>query len=382
MRSTASPVPVSRRCVAPRLCCGIAALVALLPAAQVAGAPPSGAPATAAEVPAAYVSGSRAFVAEEAERLGYGVEDLAALMAEARYQQDIIDAMNRPYEAKPWRDYRRIFLTPERIDGGVAFRREHAAVLEKAAAVYGVPAEVGTAILGIETNYGKDLGEHLVLDALSTLGFAYPRRASFFRKELGELLLLAREEQLDPRRARGSYAGALGLPQFIPSSYRAYAVDFDDDGRRDLWGSHADVVGSVGNYLALHGWRPGAPIAARATLVAGLPAGIPVADKRPARPEQTLARLAAAGVRLASGTLAEALPNDTRAALVALDGEEPEYWLGFENFYAITRYNHSNLYAMAVYELSREIAARTAPEHAPDANPGSAQEGGGDDAAG
>jgi membrane-bound lytic murein transglycosylase B len=325
--------------------------------------------AAAAETPAAYTNASRAFIAEQAAGLGYSRDELAALMAEAQYRQDIIDAMNRPYEAKPWRDYRRLFLTPERIDGGVAFLKAHAALLRKAEAAYGVPPEIITAIIGIETNYGGTLGDHRVLDALSTLGFTHPRRADFFRKELGEFLRLTREEQIDPTAARGSYAGAVGLPQFIPSSYRAYAVDFDGDSRRDLWNSHADVVGSVGNYLAQHGWRRGAPVAARGLLASGRPAGIPIAEKRPAQPQTTLARLAAAGVTASPDDLAEAPAGDDLAALLLLDGEGPEYWLGFQNFYAITRYNHSNLYAMAVFQLSQAIAARSAS-------------GGGDDAAG
>jgi membrane-bound lytic murein transglycosylase B len=312
----------------------------------------------AAETPAAYTAGRRAFVANNAAALGWSPNELAALMADARYQQGIIDAMNRPYEAKPWRDYRRLFLTEERIAGGVAFLNAHADLLKQAEAAYGVPPEVITAIIGIETNYGGNLGQHRVLDALSTLGFAFPRRAEFFSKELGEFLRLVREEQIDPRTALGSYAGAVGLPQFIPSSYRAYAVDFDGDDRRDLWGSIADVVGSVGNYLALHGWHRGAPIAARASLGKGRPAGIPIAEKRPARPETTLSQLAAAGVAPVPGALAEPLPADTLVALLELDGEDTEHWLGFNNFYAITRYNHSNLYAMAVFQLSREIAAR------------------------
>ena len=359
MRATAAPLSVFRSQSVLALGCVLAALAALQPAVAVG---PAEAPA--AGVPADYVAGSRAFVAEHAAGLGYSAEALAALMARARYRQDIIDAIERPYEAKPWRDYRRLFLTPERIDGGVAFRREHAELLERVEAEYGVPPEIIVAIVGVETNYGAQLGRHRVLDALSTLGFAYAPRADFFRKELGEFLLLAREEEVDPVGALGSYAGAVGLPQFIPSSYRAYAVDFDEDGRRDLWDSHADVVGSVGNYLAMHGWRRGAPIAARATLAEGVPTGIPVADKRPARPQQTLAQLDAAGVGAAAGALAGDPPADTRAALLALDGDGAEYWLGFENFYAITRYNQSNLYAMAVYQLSREIAARTADDAA------------------
>ena len=310
--------------------------------------------ATAA--PESYASGSRAFVQDMARKHGFAPAQLNALMAEARYQQRIIDAMNRPYEAKPWRDYRPIFVTPERIAAGVAFWRDNAALLARAQAAYGVPPEVMVAITGVETNYGGNLGGHRVIDALSTLGFSYPRRADFFRRELEEFLLLTRDERVDPFAAKGSYAGALGKPQFIPSSYRAYAVDFDKDGRRDLWASNADVLGSIGNYLAAHGWRRGQPIAAAAVLSEGLPAGIAVADKRPAPPRATLSQLATAGVTPAAQHQNGLTDAGTRATLIALDGMETEYWLGFENFYAITRYNHSNLYAMAVYQLSREIA--------------------------
>ncbi len=285
-------------------------------------------------------------------------------MTEARYQQRIIDAINRPYEAKPWKAYQPIFVTPERIRGGVAFWRDNAALLARAQAAYGVPPEIIVAIIGVETNYGGNLGSHRVIDALSTLGFSYPKRADFFRAELEEFLLLTRDEQVDARTAKGSYAGAVGKPQFIPSSYRAYAVDFDDDGRRDLWASNADVVGSVGNYLAQHGWRRGQPVAAEAELAQGRPIGIAIAKKRPAVPETTLTQLAAAGVvtlpgdgaRSGPAVVLDGIDDDTRAALIELDGRESEYWLGFDNFYAITRYNHSNLYAMAVYQLSREIA--------------------------
>jgi membrane-bound lytic murein transglycosylase B len=322
----------------------------------------------AAAAPSSYESGRRAFVADMARKHGFASAELTALMAEARYQQRIVDAMNRPFEGKPWRDYRKIFLTPERIRGGIAFRREHAALLDRARAAYGVPPEIIVAIIGIETNYGGNLGDHRVLDALSTLGFSYPRRADFFRGELEEFLLLTRDERVDARTAKGSYAGAVGKPQFIPSSYRAYAVDFDDDGRRDLWQSNADVVGSVGNYLAQHGWRRGEPIAVPAVLRDGRPAGVPIAEKRPAKPHSRLSRWASVGVEAAIGAAADGqkgvqqgeqdgdLSDTLAAALIELDGVGPEYWLGFDNFYAITRYNHSNLYAMAVFQLSQAIA--------------------------
>lgn len=311
-----------------------------------AGAPPS------------YESGSRIFVEKMARKHNFPRAEVAALMGDARYRQRIIDAINRPYEAKPWRDYRPLFVTPERIQGGVTFWRDNAALMTRAEAAYGVPPQILVAILGIETNYGRTLGDHLVLDSLSTLGFSFPRRAHFFRDELEQFLLLARDEGLNPRTVKGSYAGAVGKPQFIPSSYRAYAVDFDDDGRRDLWTSNADVIGSVGNYLAQHGWRRGQPIAAEAVLSQGHAQTLPVIGKRPAAPKSTLAQFAAMGVEAAVAPGSGRPGDETRAVLIKLDGITDEYWLGFDNLYAITRYNHSNLYAMAVFQLAREIARR------------------------
>jgi membrane-bound lytic murein transglycosylase B len=307
-------------------------------------------------VPASFRTERDRFVAEMVDKHAFDESELAALMSEARYQQSIVDAMNRPYEGKPWGLYRALFVTAERIAGGQRFLAEHKPLLRQAEAAYGVPAEVITAIIGIETNYGGTLGSHRVLDALSTLGFAYPRRADFFRKELEEFLLLAREEALPPTSVRGSYAGAVGKPQFIPSSYRAFAVDFDGDGQRNLWESDADVIGSVGAYLAQHGWQRGRPIASTATLNGSLKPGIEVGGKRPLVPRSTVAQLEAAGVEPA-----EALDPSARAALIELDRNGPEYWVTLENFYAITRYNHSNLYALAAVELSRAIASAEIP---------------------
>ena len=304
-----------------------------------------------AAVPASYAREREAFIHEMAARHGFERAELRALLQGARYRQAIVDAMDRPYEGKSWGAYRALFVTPERIAGGRRFLAEHAALLGQAERTYGVPAEVIVAIIGIETHYGATLGQHRVLDALTTLGFAYPRRAAFFRKELEAFLLLAREEAVDPGSVRGSYAGALGQPQFIPSSYRAYAVDFDGDGRRDLWDSEADVIGSVGAYLAEHGWRRGEPIASPATLHGALADSIEVGGKRPLVPNLSVAELEAAGVEPD-----RALDPSARAALIELDAEQPEYWVVLENFYAITRYNHSNLYALAVHELSRAIA--------------------------
>lgn len=309
--------------------------------------------------PASYAKGNQRFVADMVREHGFDAAELTQLMGQARYRQAIIDAMTRPYEGKPWYRYRKIFLTPERVAKGAAYWRKHQALLTKASAAYGVDPEIMVAIIGIETNYGGNLGKHRVIDALSTLGFSYPKRASFFRNELEEFLLLAREEQVDTLAAVGSYAGAMGKPQFIPSSYRAYAVDFDKDGRRDLWGSDADVIGSVASYFKRHGWRRGEPVAYRARVESGSNLTIKAAEKKPVAPNTTLKRLASAGV-----TVDHPLPPGTRGTLIRLDSPGDEYWFGLQNFYAITRYNHSNLYAMAAYQLSREIKRAFQPDKA------------------
>ncbi|QVL47301.1 MAG: lytic murein transglycosylase B [Thiocapsa sp.] len=303
--------------------------------------------------PARYAAEADVFAREMVERHGFDSAELEGMLADARYSQAIIDAMNRPYEAKPWRDYRALFVTPERIAGGVTFWRDNADLLARAEADYGVAPQIIVAIIGVETNYGANVGKHRVIDALTTLGFSYPRRAAFFRRELEAFLVLSREEQLDPLGAVGSYAGAMGKPQFISSSYRNYAIDFDGDGRRDLWGSNADVVGSVANYFKQHGWRSGEPVAFAAELRSGVPAGIALVEKTTAPPDTTAGDLRAAGV-----AWDEPLPAEAPANLIRLDGVEDEYWVGLNNFYAITRYNHSNLYAMAVHQLSEAIRAR------------------------
>lgn len=303
--------------------------------------------------PASYREGMQPFLTEMVARHGLDPQRLGVLLETATYRQEIIDAMERPYEAKPWRDYRALFLTPERIEGGLAFWRQHRSLLERARAEYGVNPEIIVAILGVETNYGANLGRHRVIDALTTLGFSYPRRASFFRGELESLLLLGQEEGIDLTSVLGSYAGAMGQPQFIASSYRAYAVDFDGDGHRDLWTSVADVIGSVANYLAKKGWRRGQPIAFAATLEGAPAAALQIAEKAPLAPETRSERLRAAGVRWDAP-----LPPEALATLIRLDGTDDEYWIGLENFYVITRYNHSNLYAMAVHQLGEEILRR------------------------
>ena len=303
--------------------------------------------------PQSYGQERERFADEMALKHGFDGAELRVLLDQARYRQGIIDAMERPYEGKPWHRYRQLFLTPERIAMGLGFWRENAELLARAQAAYGVAPEVIVAILGVETSFGARIGEHRAIDALTTLAFSYPKRAEFFRGELESLLLLGRDERVDPLKAVGSYAGALGKPQFIPSSYRAYAVDFDGDGRRDLWGSNADVVGSVANYFQRHGWRRDEPVAFPARLAGALPEGVEVAEKKPLAPNTTAGQLRVAGVDW-SGTVA----SDTPATLIRLDGQGEEYWVALANFYVITRYNNSNLYAMAVYQLSREIRER------------------------
>lgn len=285
---------------------------------------------------------------------GFERASLERLFAGATFQQSIIDAITRPAEKMPWHRYRPIFMTEQRIAGGVEFWRTHAGLLERAEREHGVPASVITAIIGVETRYGAVTGRYRAVDALTTLAVAGLPRSAFFGGELRHLLLLGREERLDVAALSGSYAGALGLPQFIPSSYRAYAVDFDGDGRRDLLGSPADAIGSVANYLARHGWQRGEPISAAASVAASVAPGGASLAQGDLKPTLTLTELGQRGVTGPAGTA-----PTLKAKLIRLEAEQgDEYHLGFQNFYAITRYNHSALYAMAVTQLAAAIDAR------------------------
>lgn len=292
-----------------------------------------------------------AFIGEMVKQHGFDASELQALLDSAVVKDSILEAIARPAEKRlSWGEYRKIFLTPERVKGGLRYWQAHAKDLQRAEKVYGVPPEIIVAIIGVETRYGRHAGRYRVLDALSTLGFHYPPRAKFFRRELGEFLVLTREEQNDPRELLGSYAGAMGKPQFIPSSFRAYAVDFDGDGHRDIWHNDADVIGSVANYFARHDWRPGEPVARRVRIPELTPALQAVID-RGYEPSTTVGELMEAGV-----VLDTPLAPDLPAALLALEGDSgTEYWLALPNFHVITRYNHSPLYAMAVYQLSDAI---------------------------
>ncbi|PSJ44839.1 lytic murein transglycosylase B [Zobellella endophytica] len=274
--------------------------------------------------------------------------ELTEAVAQASYQQSIIDAMTRPAEGKPWHQYRPIFLTEKRLQQGVAFWQQHADTLARAERELQVPAQIIAAIIGVETFYGVHMGSHKVLDALYTLGFHYPPRGEFFRSEFGHYLQLAREQNWSLDEHKGSYAGAMGMGQFISSSYRHYAVDFDGDGKRDLF-APTDAIGSVANYFHQHRWQWNEDVA--------YPARVTDADTADAllspalEIDKTWAELAAAGV-----VLDRQLDADTPVKLIKLDGlEGPEYWVVRHNFYVITRYNRSPLYAMAVYQLSEQI---------------------------
>ncbi len=297
--------------------------------------------------------GAEEFARKAAEEHQLDEAEVLALLQEARFRQSIVDAISRPAEAKPWHLYRPIFITPERIEGGVAFWRENAERVAAAAEKYQVDPAYIVAIIGVETYYGRITGSHRVLDALVTLAFHYPDtgndRSEFFSSELMNFILLGHEEDVPIREVTGSYAGAMGLGQFMPSSYRAYAVDLDDDGRRDLWSSLDDVIGSVANYLHVHGWKYGEPVVA--PLAVRADADESLVARRDFKPAHTVAALREAGY-----TPAAEIAGDAEGVVVRLDEEGAQsYWLAFHNFYVITRYNRSPLYAMAVHQLSEEI---------------------------
>ena len=292
-----------------------------------------------------------------AEQHGFDVQSLQGLFAEVERADRILDLMARPTEkVKPWWEYRQLFISHKRIIDGVAFWREHAETLARAERKYGVAPEVIVAIIGVETSYGRVTGSFRVLEALATLAFHYPgdnpARSEFFRVQLEHFLLLAREEQVSPLSLEGSYAGAMGMPQFMPENYRKLAVDFDHDGVRDIWRNPVDAIGSVANYLQHHGWRRGGPVVTTASVRDA--AGARYAqDTLP--PSHTLRDLVAAGIEpgMQIGT-----PDD-EVALYALEARNgSEYWIGFTNFYVISRYNPRIKYAMAVAHLAQEIRVR------------------------
>lgn len=298
----------------------------------------------------------RALPGQLAAASGIPEAELKDWFAGVKYQPRIIDAITRPSEALPWYKYKKIFLNEKRIQGGVKFWRKHKAALDRAYERYGVPPEMIVAIIGVETQYGGNKGSWSVLDALATLSVGYPRRAKFFRGELVELLKLSREENISPKSLKSSYAGALGLPQFMPSSYRAYAVDFDADGHRDLLDNENDAIGSVANYFEKSGWRKSGPVVAPARVNSDNAKKLANSRRKPG---PTLRQLAGQGVKVETSET-----SNTPAMLLSFEEQSgPAYFTGFQNFYVITRYNTSRNYAMAAWLLSQELRKRVGNEY-------------------
>jgi len=289
------------------------------------------------------------FVDSMVERYDYDRERLREILAAAETKPSIIELISKPAEKTlTWAEYRRIFMTSERVAAGAAFWRENREALQAVSQATGVPAEIIVGIIGVETYFGRITGGHRVLDALATLAFDYPPRAAFFRKELEQFLLLVREEAMPATDAFGSYAGAMGRPQFMPSSYRAYAVDSSGDGKRDIWNDWSDVAGSIANYFVAHGWIPGADIVAQATLGRKWRGPAP---QNGLEATDTVGSLSKKGVLFATD-----LPAESAGQLLLLEGANgKEYWVGFHNFFVITRYNRSVMYALAVHQLGQEI---------------------------
>ncbi|MCE9568572.1 MAG: lytic murein transglycosylase B [Rhodocyclales bacterium] len=298
----------------------------------------------------------QAFVADMNTRHGFDVDALSALFHRTKPIAVVIKAVMPPKDpgVRSWQGYRSRFVEPKRIAAGRRFMRVHVAELAAAEARFGVPVEIITAIIGVETIYGKHMGRFGTFAALTTLAFDYPPRADLFRRELEELLLLAREEQRNPLAYTGSYAGALGLPQFLPSSRRRYAIDFDGNGRIDLTNSPADAIGSVANFLARHGWEKDAPIAVTIAIRGD---GVQALIDAGIAPRHTPQEMAAANVALTRVGAGETALPDQPAALIDLvtpDGMT-EYRLGYRNFHVITRYNRSSFYAAAVMDLAAAL---------------------------
>jgi membrane-bound lytic murein transglycosylase B len=290
------------------------------------------------------------FIDELVSKHGFSRDAVTRTLYQAHMRRDILEAISRPAEKRlNWSDYRNIFVTPSRIQGGVDFWHRHAATLERAEREYGVPPQIIVAILGVETRYGAHTGGYRVLDALHTLGFHYPRRGEFFRAQLSHFLRFSREEKIPATMPTGSYAGAMGVPQFMPDSFRIYAVDFDGDGRRDIWNNTDDVIGSVANYFVRKGnWRAGEDVAFP---VSGIGRAQQSLIDAGAKPSLDRAQLEAAGIQVPDPVSA-----GQKLSLIEFETHDGrEHWIGLHNFYSIMRYNPRTKYAMAVYQLSEAI---------------------------
>ena len=291
------------------------------------------------------------FIENMVEKHGFDKKELSSILAQAESKESILNAISRPAERTlTWNQYRDIFIKDERIEAGVKFWKEHSETLNLISEETGVSIEILVGIIGVETYYGRITGGYRVIDALSTLAFDYPKRSPFFTRELEEYLLIAKEEKMDPFDATGSYAGAMGSPQFMPSSYRAYAVDSDNDGKRDIWNNWSDVIGSVANYFIEHGWQRGNEVIVPANYDES---SSKIEIKNGLKATETVASLKYQGASFTTN-----MDDSHPAELLKLEQENvSNYWVGMHNFFVITKYNHSIMYGLAVHQLGQEIAS-------------------------
>ena len=291
------------------------------------------------------------FIENMVEKHGFDKKELSSILAQAESKESILNAISRPAERTlTWNQYRDIFIKDERIEAGVKFWKEHSETLNLISEETGVSIEILVGIIGVETYYGRITGGYRVIDALSTLAFDYPKRSPFFTRELEEYLLIAKEEKMDPFDATGSYAGAMGSPQFMPSSYRAYAVDSDNDGKRDIWNNWSDVIGSVANYFIEHGWQRGNEVIVPANYDES---SSKIEIKNGLKATETVASLKYQGASFTTN-----MDGNHPAELLKLEQENfSNYWVGMHNFFVITKYNHSIMYGLAVHQLGQEIAS-------------------------
>ncbi|MBT4838213.1 MAG: lytic murein transglycosylase B [Methylococcales bacterium] len=293
------------------------------------------------------------FIQQMHDKHRFNKKELKQVLDQAVHKKNIIKAISRPAESvMTWHRYRKIFLRQDRIQGGVDFWNANEKALNRAYKKYGIPPEIIVAIIGVETKYGGNTGSFRILDALYTLGFGYPKRSRFFKKELKHFLLLTRKEKLNPTIPTGSYAGAMGVPQFMPSSYREYAIDFDNDGKRDIWNNTTDTIGSVANYFAVHGWKKNSKDIAYLATTKGKKYKKVLHKKL--KPKKTLKTILQHNVKIKP-----TINTAQKAKLTVFrQKDNDEFWVTFHNFYVITRYNISSLYAMAVFQLSEEIKTK------------------------
>jgi membrane-bound lytic murein transglycosylase B len=291
----------------------------------------------------------RQFIDKLVRKDHFDRRQLTAILKEAKFQPQIIESMDKPYEKKTWDVYKALFLTSQRVQAGIEFWRKNQSALELAQKKYGVPAHIIVAIIGVETLYGQHQGNYRVLDALTTLAFNYPKRSEFFTKELGEFLLLCREQHVPADQYMGSYAGAMGKPQFMPSSYRFYAVDFTGNGKRDLMNDDRDVIGSVANYFHMHGWKMNRGVAQPASVSGSRYKALAMNSKMA---NYAFKHLIADGVKPVSAVVDH---SDKAGVIELMTDNGEEYWIAYPNFYVITRYNTSPQYALVVYLLSQQL---------------------------